>query len=320
MLKKQHLITAVGGIIAIALLIWIVDTSPSFHQCVHEHKNDERYNALHQSGSVLSRAIINLRLNTACVGDFTRENEGAITALATLGIALFTVILANATIGLRESTKKLWEAGERQIAVAEKSAEAAKKSADASLVGLRPWVSCHVEIAGPLKYTSEGDAFFEFRFTIKNVGHTPAMGIRFSPHITLLSPKHEPSILRLNRMANHHRAMPVGVAGVLIPGGMPLGDAELGLVLFPDETYTFNYKIPVKRSEIEKACEDMPTKHFFPEVFGLVTYTYPLAKVRADTGLVCHIEKPGSAFELGEPVPLENMRLSDHALWSGFAT
>src|SRR5207249_3772832 len=165
------------------------------------------------------------------------------------------------TVALGKEAQKTGDrqAGEMQdsLKISRDAADAAQISADASLVRLRPWVSCHVEIAGPLEYTSEGDALFELRFIVKNVGQAPAMGVRLSPFLTLFSPKHEHSIINLQRMAEHNRGMPAGGATMIIPGGTPIVGSELGLLLFPDETCTFNYRIPIKRSEIEKSCEDI---------------------------------------------------------------
>jgi hypothetical protein len=207
------------------------------------------------------------------------------------------------------------------------AADAAKDASKASLLGLRPWISCNVQIAGPLTYTAAGDAQFEFRVIVKNVGHSPAFGVNLTPSLNLLSPKHEHSILKLQKIAHLNRETPIDAPGVLLPGGTPIGGAELGLILFPEETFTFNYKIPISRDEIEKSFEDIkPARYFFPEVFGLVTYLYPLAAVRADTGFVCSIEnvspgsKSGLAFELGQPVRADYMRVADASLWSGFAT
>jgi len=128
-------------------------------------------------------------------------------------------------------------------------------------------------------------------------------------------------------MADLNRAMPVSAPAVLLPGGVPIGSTEFGIVLFPEETYTFNWKIPIKRDELEKACADMkPDKHFWPELLGLVTYSYPLATARADTGFVCCVERAlpngphGRVLRLDEPVSGENLRISDDSLWSGFAT
>jgi hypothetical protein len=257
------------------------------------------------------------------------EKEKADEALAryTFWLTFFTGVLAFATVGLGVATIGLYLAGEKQIAVGRQSADAAKKSADASLVALRPWISCKVEIAGPLTYTTTGDAQFEVRFIVRNVGHSPAFGVRLTPFLNLLSTKHEQSILILQRMAQHNRDLGIDATVLMIPGGIPMGGAELGLILFPRETHRFNYRIPIRRGEIEKSFEDIrPNRHFFPEVFGLVAYTYPLADVRADTGFICSLEnrspdsKSGLAFELDEPVRHEYMRVADHSLWGGFAT
>jgi hypothetical protein len=208
---------------------------------------------------------------------------------------------------------------------AKTSADAAKKTADATLISLRPWLSCEIIITGPLTYTSGGDAKFTFQFLIKNSGHTPASSVRFHPFLNLMSPKHDPSILLLQRLAQHNRNMAPSVT--MISEGKPLGKADLGLVLFPEETHKLNYTIPINRKDVERACEDIrPSMHYMPEVWGIITYTYPLANVRADTGFVCHVEnvsptsETGYAFEWDKPVPSEHIRLTDHSMWGGFAT
>jgi hypothetical protein len=239
---------------------------------------------------------------------------------ATLAVAIATIFLVIATAGLAVF-------GFIQSRDMRTSVVVAKKSADAALIALRPWISCKVEIGGPLTYTPDGHAEFMFRFIVENVGHSPAFGVRLTPRLNLLSPKYEHSIAKLQKMAQLNRTMPLATVSILIPGNIPISGAELGLILFPKEPRTFNYKIPIKRVEIESSCEDIkPNMHFFPEVYGLVTYTYPLADVRADTGFVCGIDNvspdstSGLAFELDESVRLEYLRVADHSLWSGFAT
>jgi len=249
-------------------------------------------------------------------------------ALVGVGVVQFLVLVVQAFVFGFQARRLRQTVEEMKIATkaTEKSADAAKNSADASLIALRPWLSCEVQIADSLTYTPEGDASFAFKFIVKNVGHSPAMNISFLPHLTLLSPKHELSLIYLQRMADIYRSMPPKMTTMIIPGGST-GISEPGLLLFPGEHFTFNYTIPLKRSEIEKACEDIkPQTHFFPELCGLITYTYPLATVRADTGFILRVEKAladgrrGDVLKLDEPVLLENMRLSDHGLWGGFAT
>jgi len=61
----------------------------------------------------------------ACEGEFIRKNDGVITSIATIFIALFTLTLWR-------STDKLWKAGELQIRAAEKAADAATLAAQAT--------------------------------------------------------------------------------------------------------------------------------------------------------------------------------------------
>jgi len=101
-------------------------------------------------------------------------------------VAAFTVILALSTIGLWLATNRLWEAGEKQIRVAAAAAEAAKKSADASLMALRPWVSCEATIISDLTHRTNGDPCITIRFTLESKGHSPAMGVRLYHRFHLL--------------------------------------------------------------------------------------------------------------------------------------
>jgi hypothetical protein len=244
----------------------------------------------------------------------------------TAGLFYATVVLAVATFGLLLTAIFQFREIRASMVVGQKAAEAAKKSADASLIALRPWLSCKVEITDSLFYTEDGDAIFAFKFIVKNVGRSPAMGVGVYPRTNLMSSKHDNSILLLKRKADQNRSLPVDAVKLLLPGGASIGGAEVGLMLFPEETYTYHLKMPIKRQDIENACEDMADKYFFPEVLGLVTYTYPLATIRADTGFVYGIRKEpdgdpsGTAFKLNESVPLRRLSLTDHPLWSSFAT
>ena len=203
--------------------------------------------------------------------------------------------------------------------IANKSANAAQKSADSLLPSLRPWLSCRAEIAGSLAYNSGGNALFELKFTIKNRGHAPASNVRLASSVALVSPQHGHSIGRLQEAANLNRGLPIGFA-LALPGGVPI-NSEVGRMLFPNETRIEHHRSHVKRSEIEKACEDIePNMNFWRELCALVTYAYPLATVRADTGFVYRIERQDGVFELDEAVPMEEMRINDEVSWGGVAT
>lgn len=201
------------------------------------------------------------------------------------------------------------------VEVAKESAEAAKKSADASLLALRPWVSCEVKIISDLTYRANGDACITIRFILRNNGHSPAMGVRLNHWFHLMSPVHTHSILAQQRIADLLRDLPVS-------------NPEYGLLLFPSETHISDIELPISRIEIEKSIEDIkPKKSFFPELIGLVSYTYPFASHRPQTGFIFYLRKIvpdkiyGYAFNLDEPiVPAGNIILLDHGLWGAYAT
>lgn len=227
---------------------------------------------------------------------------------------------------IKTSTRQAGEMRE-SLGIATQAARAAEGAANTALVAQRPWISCKVEVAGPITYSPEGNAQFHFRLTATNVGHTPAMGVRLFLRLNLLSPEHEHSILQLLRLTELNRGLPAHGGAVVLPGSVSLGNNETGVLLFPGETHSINYRLPLNRGEIVKSCDDIkPNLYFMPEVFGLATYTYPLAAVRADTGFVYQVEraKPvehlGTAFGLDEVVQAEQITISEHQLWGSFAT
>jgi Cys-tRNA synthase (O-phospho-L-seryl-tRNA:Cys-tRNA synthase) len=94
------------------------------------------------------------------------------------------------------------------------------------------------------------------------------------------------------------------------------------VILFPNEEHIEQIQYPIRRDELEKACEDLPPpKHYWPELIVLITYTYQLAAIRADTGLICQISRnDGTPLLLDEGLSEAEMRISLHRMWGGFAT
>ena len=120
----------------------------------------------------------------------------------TLVLAISTILLWIDTRGLRKMAQKQAVDTQDALQIAREASQAAKKSADASLLSLRPWVSCSVEVGGPLTFKESGDAHVPLQFTMKNVGKTPAMSVQlFFPRINLLEPGFELSIGKLQNLA-----------------------------------------------------------------------------------------------------------------------
>ena len=297
-----------------------------FHCKQPQHESPEQ-----QAGTSHADSVLNLILAPTISNGIDKKTEpqsvcnvvcGLLKKTAADATAFFTLVLCYVVylqfIWLTRQEIVLKES----ILVATNTADAAKKSADASLLSLRPWLTCHVEIADGLTYTEEGDARFKFVFEIKNVGHSPAMAIRFNPFLTLLSPKHEPAIIRLQRMAELNRGLLPRTPIVLFPGNVTIEGADLGLVLFPGETHTVKYALRIKRDEIVESCEDTkPSMNFWPILGGLVEYSHPLASVRADTAFVNEVKFSDELFfKLDEAISMEKLGIARSDLGEGFAT
>jgi hypothetical protein len=111
----------VGGI-GVLVLYWIVSSSASFQNCMRQQDDGSAQRALEQSGAVAGGSIVALPSRVVCAGDFADANQGAITAFATLLIAIFTYTLRNATI-------RLWDSAERQLGQFQRSLDIADRHA-----------------------------------------------------------------------------------------------------------------------------------------------------------------------------------------------
>src|ERR1700730_4158028 len=246
---------AIGCVLLVAgILLWVASGSPTTVDICDEGGQAKIENCA--TYNIILVTLWHLR-------EWLHSVEGIITALATAAIAAFTWTL--------------WQSSEKMWGVTKISADAAKKSADASLLELRPWVSCEVSIISDLTYRSNGDPCITIRFILKNNGHSPAMGVRLTQLFHLLSPVHTLSIHVQQRIADVFKGLPA---------------QERGLLLFPGETHVSDIELPISRIEIEKSIEDIkPKKHFFPELIGLVSYTYPLATHNPQTGFIFYLRK-----------------------------
>jgi hypothetical protein len=122
-------------VVVLSGIVWIVVSAQSFQKCVHEHKNGNQYKALHEGsdvlGSLIRRKIARFRLVSYCAVDFTDANEHAITALAGVAVALFTLYLWLTTAGLRHYAGIQARDMRRLLDAAKENANAARSQADA---------------------------------------------------------------------------------------------------------------------------------------------------------------------------------------------
>jgi hypothetical protein len=201
----------------------------------------------------------------------------------------------------------------KNVTVAENTAEAAKKSADASLLSLRPWVSCEADIISDLKYSADGDAHIAIGFRLENHGQTPAKGIRLRYWFEMLGPGMEHPVVAQQK-------------NVELDKGLPLSAWDNGVVMFPRAKRYERVKFIIRREQIEKSIADIqPSKHFLPSLYGLVSYSYALASVSAHTWFVYDLRRAevhsdaGTAITLDEPMSIESLALVESPMWPHYA-
>jgi hypothetical protein len=171
MLMRRRALAPASIFTVFLIVAWVISGSTSFKICFHENEHGETYASLYENINVISKAIIRIRLNGECGLRFFGDVSAAITALATIAIAWFT-------LSLRESTNKLWNAGERQL----------KQITASSEHQLRAYL--YVDNKTPLIYMSGTLArpviSIRVRTKIKNFGQTPAYRIRNASYISFL--------------------------------------------------------------------------------------------------------------------------------------
>lgn len=209
------------------------------------------------------------------------------------------------------------------------AALAAKSSADASLLSIRPWLSCEVKAMEPLSFNEAGDPIFKFRITVRNVGQTPAMSVRMSHELHICAPGVPATPLRLQLLTWLARGLgvqrpPMNRTYEEMEAATAAGQLlnPKGLVLFPRERHREYHAIQIPKARIMEHSKDMGDDVlFWPELIVLISYGYNMAETPATTGLIFRIAKPRwMPFRMGESVPAEDIEVELHDMWGGFAT
>ena len=166
-------------LIAALIAVLVLDTWFARHAANEEIGSATKYNNIknYQQRSIEGPFIIGARDIFIGFTKFAEDNEGAITALSTLAIAIFTVVLAAATIGL-------WRAADQQKADMRESLRIASESAKAALVQANTAMSAERGYAKishyePLDITNVLKSV-RLRMQVKNWGRTPVQVISMS--------------------------------------------------------------------------------------------------------------------------------------------
>lgn len=118
------------AIAAVLIIGWVVRGSEAFQGCVKESKHYSSYDTSDKEFGIVDRAFARVRLSIACTGIVADKNNGAITALAGVAVALFTFTLWLVTWDMVKIASRQREDILRSIVAAERSAEASLKQAD----------------------------------------------------------------------------------------------------------------------------------------------------------------------------------------------
>jgi hypothetical protein len=98
--KLQSLGFAILALMALPFIVWVISGSSEFQSCFHDQEHSNTYKALYESNNDILKSVLRVRLNSGCV---LSNYGGAITAIATVFIALYTYTLSDSTRALRDS-------------------------------------------------------------------------------------------------------------------------------------------------------------------------------------------------------------------------
>ena len=167
----------VVALLVVAIIAWLVWTSPSLQTCVQ--------GMTPAVGSY--ETVLGYR---RCLGDYARDNAAEILALLTIILGLAIWLMWRATRALVRETRVTGDGligATRSLAEAtQATGEAAKKSAYVAeqvlIATQRPWVTFNVELAGTLAFDGSG-ASIPLKIVTENIGPTPAMAVLAHPVI-----------------------------------------------------------------------------------------------------------------------------------------
>jgi hypothetical protein len=182
------LVVAVATIVLISFF-----DSESFQNCVCAQKQHNAANALREHN-----AIFPVQILVRCIGVALEDHNSAITAIASIIIAIFTATLWHATKGMLKASADQSDKMERSIAESAKAATAMENLAthfaenvttvkDRTAKQLRAYLT--VVIFDGIYQDREKNLRFEAKPMIINTGQTPAHNVGFRAKAAILPEK-----------------------------------------------------------------------------------------------------------------------------------
>jgi hypothetical protein len=317
------------GVLVVAALSVAVGISPAFKECVRAYKSDRYYHALRENPDVINGSAVRLELHAVCLGEWTRRYEGAIGAIATVAIAIFTPALWGAARRLyrftedelaefRNSLRQSREIADERAAKMEGSVEEAARAAraladlaavmgeqrdllrgqqeiiasqrDISSVTQRAWVRVAVRVAGPVQF-AKGAVSAPLVLELLNGGALPAHADRpFIKAYAWGSTEATSSEQSITERINRYRGE----------------RAARGAVVFPQQPVSAPFFVSLGKPEIERASNVLGG--FVLAIRGAVRYRYPGSGATHSTAFHVHIlRNPDPATPSGwRTIPTED--------------
>ena len=282
----------------------LIASSESFEKCIHNRKEHQAYQALHEEGPLLIKTVVRLELHATCARVTASENDGAIVGLATVVLALFTFALWRAT-------DKLWRSAESQLIEFRRSVDASITASDAAVASAahasrqseimasqrdisiaiqRAWIRVDIKVGGPIRF-AHGEVNAEIVVDLLNCGMLPAHadGPTISPY-PWGSTEAGSSEEFITRRINIFRE----------------GQVVRGAAIFPQQLVSERFYPSLRKSEIDSAVNGL--EGFVMSVRGAVRYNYPGSiEVHSTTFHIHILRKPDpNAPSVWRTIPTED--------------
>jgi hypothetical protein len=223
----------------------VVRQSEAFSDCVHKYKNTKQYDALREGRRVVGIPIVSIfaraKLVNVCTWHFANADSGAIVALATIVLSVFTGTLW-------WSTRRLWKSATGQLHHLEQT----------TIHELRAYVL----VSGARVDNVIDPSMREVRLTVRNFGKTPAKDVvvwmgtsirEFPLRGTFGRP---PDTLRMGRDIigpSRFTTSVVSVAGSTPQTEIALHSGTAAIFAFGEISYVDAFGIP-RRTEFRHMC------------------------------------------------------------------
>jgi hypothetical protein len=269
------------AVVAVAAAAWIVYGSPTFQSCLAEQPAPPGGQSLFDQAADL---VVHAGAYQRCLGAFLYAN-GA------LMLALFTVVLAMATVLAWQAAKALLKTVEVQMKRAEAVAAQqvhdvhtviveARRAADAAenifVATQRPWVKVSIDVGSPLVYDENG-ANLAFRFTLENIGNSPARNVWVEARLIAqgIGVADEP----LSDARHIQRQLVAELKG--------RGPSPYGFVLFPKDVAAQDIPFNIPQDELTRITQRVDFMRI--QLVGAVDYCSGLSAESHQTGFVVEV-------------------------------